>query len=293
MLIDSTLYESMDILERDIPVIFHRDRLTAGNGGFSSHWHDRIELLYFTKGEAVIRCNSEDYDAKSGDLIVINSNELHQGFCVNDCAEYYCIIFDMQLLQSRRTDACEAKYIDPITHNCILFRNKVENDPEIGRYIRRFIAEYDSREIGYEIAVKATIYEMILYLLRHDVKQTLTPVRYDARVKNLKRFNRVLEYIESHYSEEITIDRLSDIAGVSRYYFCRLFKLMTGSTLSEYLNALRLSRAETLLKSGQMNVTEAAIYCGFNNLNYFSRLFRRYRKMPPSSVAKGRAAGTL
>lgn len=283
----------MDILERELPVIFHKDRLSArnGHGSFVSHWHDRIELLYFTRGEAVIRCHSEDYDARPGDLIVVNSNELHQGACVGDCAEYYCIIFDMQLLQSRRADACEAKYIDPITQNGILFQNKVENDPQIGRYIRRFIAEYSRREIGFEIAIKATIYEMILYLLRHDVRQTLSPAQYDARVRNLKRFNCVLEYIENHCCEEITLDRLSEMAGVSRYYFCRVFKFMTGSTLREYVNTLRLARAETLLKSGRMNVTEAALDCGFNNLNYFSRLFRRYRKMPPSSVAKG-GAGT-
>lgn len=286
---DTQLYEQLDIMEREMPIIFHKDRLSCVDGidHFHCHWHDKIELLYVIEGEMVVRCNNEYYTAKGGDLIVVNSDELHQGFCKVGSVEYYCIIFDTMLLHSRRTYACEAKFIDPITQNRILFCNMVENDLQIGNYIRRFVSEYENREIGYEIAIKATIYELILNLLRYHVKQILIPIEYDSRVKNLKRFNRVLEYIENHYNEEITIDYLSAMEGISRFYFCRLFKSMTGSSLNEYLNILRINKAEAILKSGRMNVTETALSCGFNDSNYFSRKFRKYKNLSPSSVAKG------
>lgn len=285
---DSQLYESMDILKRDMPVTLNRYRLTSqeGDNSFRCHWHDRIELLYFISGKAVIRCNSEDYEAGPGDLIVVNNNELHQGTCAGESAEYYCIIFDPLLLEGRRSDACEAKYIGPIAQNRILFRNRVENDPEIGAYVRRLFSESENKNTGYEIAIKATVYELILYLLRHCVKQELTPLEYDSRARNLKRLNSVLEYLENHYAEKITIDGLSGMIGVSRYYFCKLFKSVTGTTLSEYLNALRVGKAEKLLKSGRANVTDAALSCGFDDPNYFSRMFRRYKYRSPSSVVK-------
>lgn len=287
--ISSDLYEEMNIFDFDIPVIFHKDVLTPTDGpkSFECHWHEKIELLYFISGEAVIRCHSEDYTAEAGDLIVINSNELHQGFCRNVRSEYYCIIFDASLLQSRHGDACEEKYISPITQKRILFENLVKSDSMIKTYVDRLVREYTQRQIGYEIAVKATIYELLLYLLRHHVQKTISPAEYKAKVKNLNRIKDILKYIESHYSEKISLDELGAMAGVSRYYFCRLFKSVTGSTLSAYLNALRVDKAEEMLKSGSANVTEAAMACGFDDLNYFSRIFRKYKNAAPSSVKAG------
>lgn len=290
MPIDSRLYESMDLLKLDMPVTMKRYRMEpeSGRNGFCCHWHDKIELLYFTGGKAVIRCNSSDYEAGPGDLIVVNNNELHQGTCAGAFAEYFCIIFDPLLLEGRRSDACETKYIGPIAQNRILFQNRVSGDPEVGLYVRRLLREYEEKKTGYEIAVKATVYELILHLLRHCVRQELTPPECDSRARNLRRLSGVLEYVETHYAEKITIDGLSGMAGVSRYYFCRLFKSVTGATLSEYLNVLRVGKAEAMLQSGSGNVTEAALACGFDDPNYFSRMFRRYKYRSPSSVRNGK-----
>lgn len=284
--IGSNLYEKMNIFDYDIPVIFHKDVLSPVEGpkSFALHWHEKIELLFFLTGEAVIRCHSEDFLAKAGDLVVINSNELHQGFCSGIRAEYYCIIFDAALLQSRRADACEEKYIGPIAQNRILFSNLVKSDPVVKSHIERLVREYSSRQLGYEIAVKAAIYELLLYLLRHHAKKMISSSEYEAQARNLNRFKGILEYIEEHYNERISIDGLSEMAGISRYYFCRLFKSITGNTLTAYLNGLRVNKAEEMLKSGAANVTEAALACGFDDLNYFSRIYKKYKSIAPSSV---------
>ncbi len=282
---DYLLYEKFDTMDQSLPVVFHKDYLTnRGADHFSCHWHEKIELLYFIKGEVLIKCNSLDFIARKGDLIVVNSNELHQGNLLSDSAEYYCIIFDTALFQSRYIDACETKYINPISQNRILFKNKVNSSLEVKKCISEFIKEYEQKEIGYEMAVKSIIYRLLVLLLRNHVQLVLTSKEYDTRMKNLKRFNNVLEYIENHYNEKIAIEQLCDISNISRFHFCRLFKSITGKTLKDYLNLLRVNKAELLLKDGELNVTEVAMACGFDDINYFSRVFKKYKKVPPSSI---------
>ena len=288
---DYLLYEKMDKMDQNLPIIFHKDYLSKSGKmtHFRCHWHEKIEFLFFTKGEALIKCNSLEISAKKGDLIVINSNELHQAYCVSPSTEYYCIIFDTSLFQSRHVDTCETKYINPISQNRILFKNKIANSKEISKLIHEFVKEFEAKEIGYEMAVKATLYQLLVLLLRNHVQLVLTSKEYDARMRNLVRLNGILEYIENNYGEKITLDQLCSIANISRFYFCRLFKSITGKSLGEYLNQLRINKAEALLKNGEVNITEAAISCGFDDINYFSRMFKKYKYESPSSVLRRKA----
>ena len=283
---DYLLRESMHMMDQNLPIIFHKNTLLKKSDHFNCHWHETIELLYFIKGAALVKCNSVEILAKKGDLIVVNSNELHQAFCVSDSVEYHCIIFDTSLFQSRRVDTCETKYINPILQNRILFENKIENDANISRYINEFIKEYEAKQIGYEMAIKATLYQLLVFLLRSHVQLVLTSKEYDIRMKNLKKFNSILEYIENNYNNKITIDQLCLMAHISRFYFCRVFKSITGKSLGEYLNQIRISKAEVLLKNGDANISEAAMACGFNDINYFSRVFKKYKNHSPSSYLR-------
>jgi len=287
---DYLLYEKMDMMDKSLPITCRKHKLSKiGDRYFNCHWHENIELLYFIKGEAVIKCNSLELSAKKGDLIVVNSNDLHQGCCVSDeDVEYYCIIFDTSMFQSRHVDACETKYIGPLSQNRILFKNKIEKDKEVARCIHSFVKEYEAKQIGYEMALKATIYQLLVLLLRNHVQLVLSSKEYNIRMKNLDRFNNILEFIENNYSEKITIDQLCAMVNMSRFHFCRVFKSITEEPLGEYLNLLRINKAEALLKDGAVNVTEAAMSCGFDDMNYFSRMFKRYKKVAPSSIIKGR-----
>ncbi|MEN6315526.1 MAG: AraC family transcriptional regulator [Clostridiaceae bacterium] len=285
---DYLLHENMDMMDPNLPIIFHKDSHLSKkkHDHFTCHWHETIELLYFTKGEAQVKCNSLEIPVKKGDLVVVNSNELHQAYCISPSVKYHCIIFDTSLFQSRHVDTCEAKYINPISQNRILFKNKIENNREVAKYINEFVKEFEMKEIGYEMAVKATLFQLLVFLLRNNVQLVLTQKEYDARMKSLKRFNSILEYVENNYADRITIDQLCDMAHISRFYFCRVFKSITGKSLGEYLNQLRINKAEALLKDGDVNITEAAISCGFDDINYFSRVFKKYKKKAPSIVLR-------
>jgi len=253
---------------------------------FDTHWHEHIQFFYFTSGEALVRCNSKRLDVCAGDLIIINSNELH--YCENLCEDlsYYIIRVDLSFLFSNQIDSCQTKFMTPLAENLILFENLIRNDTEISGCINKIIKEYFGKELGFELAIKSYIYKLIVLLMRRYVKKILTKKEFDSQIKNLNQFNIILKYIEDNFTEHITIDLLAKMANMSIHHFCRLFKQITGKSAIEYINQMKIEKAVLLLQDSNYNITEIALACGFNDTNYFSRLFKKYKKISPTEIRK-------
>lgn len=248
---------------------------------FPTHWHEHFEFLYITQGEGIIECNNLQMSVRPGDLVVVNSGELHSGFNTSDALTYYCIIVDPSYLQSSLIGACEVKYITPITQNLILFENKITEDKPVSDCIKKIIEEYENKTVGFELSIKSYLYQMFTLLIRMHIKSTLTVKEYDRRKKELERLEPVLAYIDKHYCEKINPETLAQISNISYYYFCHMFKKLTDKTVTDYINSLRINMAAALICNGNKNVTEAALEVGFSDTNYFSRLFKKYKGMSP------------
>lgn len=95
------------------------------------------------------------------------------------------------------------------------------------------------------------------------------------------RMQRVCSYINAHLTDDIDRDRVAAEAHLSPGAFSRFFKLRTGKTLPEYVNALRIGRACELLAEDRWKVTDIAMECGFRNLANFNRHFRTLTKLSP------------
>lgn len=283
MSIDNFSYEKIDKLALDFPILYHYDLLRKETK-FRKHWHEKMEFLYFIRGQGAVICNTKRIPVSSGVLVVINSNEMHCVESISEKLEYFCIIIDNLLFKSLHTDICETKYIDPIYQNLIIFKNRVENDEKVLECINNIVDELNMKDTGFELSVKSYIFRLFVLLLRNHVETTLTPREYDARVNNLNTINNTLQYIEKNYDKSVTLDQLSEMAGLSKYYFLRLFKKITGKSLIDYINFIRVNKAAEMLKKTDKNITEVAFSCGFNDANYFSRVFKKYKGKPPSEI---------
>ena len=96
-----------------------------------------------------------------------------------------------------------------------------------------------------------------------------------------RRINKVKQYISEHYNEEVRLDDLSSIAGMSTSAFCRFFKTHTGRTAMDYLIDIRLGNAARLLVDTTAPISEICWQCGFNNLSNFNRIFKAKRGYTP------------
>ena len=97
---------------------------------------------------------------------------------------------------------------------------------------------------------------------------------------------RAISYIDDHYTQNISLNDLARVNCLSRYYFSRKFKEETGHCFKDYLNLKRLSAAKKLLALPEVNISEACYSVGFNDVSYFSRVFKKYVGVSPSAYKK-------
>lgn len=95
---------------------------------------------------------------------------------------------------------------------------------------------------------------------------------------------RIVDWVEHHYFEKLTIERAAEHFGFSTYYFCKWFKTQTGITFNEYLSSVRISHACVFLKNGD-SVTAVAQQCGFYDSSYFIKVFKRFMGITPLEYA--------
>ncbi|MFR8427353.1 MAG: helix-turn-helix transcriptional regulator [Roseburia inulinivorans] len=99
--------------------------------------------------------------------------------------------------------------------------------------------------------------------------------------EHAKKLKEVLSYIDAHYMEELTISGLAGICFFSEYYFMRFFKKYMGMSCVQYIKNVRLERAADQFENGETNTLEVALACGFSNLSYFHREFKKKYGMTP------------
>ena len=100
------------------------------------------------------------------------------------------------------------------------------------------------------------------------------------------QFKQVLEYIEANYQNTISLEQMSRAASMSPKYFCRFFMDMTHKTPMDYLNYQRVEHAAFLLSTSHSSVTDVAFSCGFNDLSYFIKTFKRYKGVTPGKYTQ-------
>ncbi len=254
---------------------------------FPSHWHEHIEFLYVKSGEGIIECNQAPLNVKKGDLIVVNSGELHCGFCITGEISYYCLIVAPELVHSSMPDICDIKYISPIKQNLILFENRISDDAGISECIRLIADEYENRRIGFELSIKALVYRMLVILIREHVRTMLPPSGCARRMREMGRLAGVFEYIENNFYRSITGGELAKMLNVSISRFSHLFREAAATSVTEYINSVRIRRAADLLGSTDLNITQAAMASGYNDVNYFTRQFKRHMGISPSAFRSG------
>jgi len=271
-------------MDRDFPVKIWRHEYQKVGPMFESHWHEEFQMQYFVQGCALIRCNSRPVQVGPGEVVVINGNDLHYGENLAPNLVYYSVKVDLSFLLSSQPDLCQTKYMNPLLQNQIVFQNHIPRDEELGEEMRRLIAEYERREMGYEMAVKACIYRILVLLLRRYRARAADEAMQERQNKALHILRPILEYVDRHYQEKLSLGQLAAMANMSRHHFCRLFKKVTGKPPIEYLNCLRLNKAGKLLAESDRSISEIAAMVGFDDSNYFSRLFKKYMQASPSKL---------
>ncbi len=257
-----------------------------------AHWHYYIEMLYSLSGKARVTLGGANYFFKEGDLVLINAREVHSIF--SDCDEgtgYIVIKFDPEILYTAKRTVFESKYLLPFTMAKAslqkVFTRKEMETTDISLLVRQIYEEFKNLDYCYELAIRTHICRIFLWILRSwQSKGINMDVRYALKENEIKILQKVFDYLDENYQYEITAKEVARICSMSYSYFSRRFKAITGKTFTEYLNYVRITEAEKLLMTMNMNITEVALKTGFSDSNYFIKQFRHFRSISPKQFQK-------
>ena len=105
-------------------------------------------------------------------------------------------------------------------------------------------------------------------------------------MKKIQQYKTILSMIEQHYSEPLSLQALANTVHMNSHYFCRFFKELTDQTPIEYLNSYRVEAACEQLYVSQKSILEIALDCGFNDVSYFIKVFKKYKNLTPSEYRR-------
>ena len=268
------LYEQKIISDSEFPVqMFVNDKIKKG-WYFTQHWHEHVELHYVLEGMTILRLGQREISAREGNLVIVNSNELHAGYCDGTHMRVLVIIFDM------------SDFYKELADKNVIFQSLVEQDKAIDVIMSAIQKEYREQRIGYRLICKGELLHLIVHLAREYAAEVLTERESDSRKRRLERLNTVLDYIQMNYTKQISNRELADIIHLSEDRFNHLFKESMGMPPLQYMNEVRMKKAMNLLKRKEGTVVEIADSVGFTDYNHFGRQFRRYYGCTPSEILK-------
>ncbi len=248
-----------------------------------AHWHNDMEIIYIKKGQGRITVDLVPIVVNSGDIIVVPPGQLHSIEQFEDQSmEYENIIFQLNMLMAVQGDTCTEKFFQPLLQRQISIWNHYTPDSSVYPVLSNCLDTMDNIcktfAPGYELAIKGQLFTLF-YSLISFIKDPLP----SHQNKSLDRLKDILKYVETNYSDKISIADAADICGFSQSHFMKFFKQNMAVSFTDYLNDYRLTMATRLLVSSSDSIVNIAAETGFDNLSYFNRLFKRKYGCTPTA----------
>jgi len=227
---------------------------------------DFVDLTYVIGGSAVYWINDKQYTVNEGDLLCIPSQS--RRLAISHLAgSFECFAANFRMYDS---SGDEVEVPLPLISSVGVHEGLVSQFKRLNENWLRRRPGYIMRGRAFFMLILQRLSEMLLY--------EVDTHRFDNRVKAAIRF------ITDNYAEPISITDAAKTVHLTPNYLGILFKQETSVTFRDYLNTIRLNQAEDMLRTGDGSITEVAHKCGFKDVFYFSRLFKKYKGTTPSSV---------
>lgn len=250
------------------------------------HWHSEWEILRILDGHMQISLDDEQYTLSKGDILLIRGGMLHGGEPEN-CV-YECLVFDLYGI-FHRIEMVKL-YLRPFYRQTYLPQSLYLSDscPEVSDTVEKLMEVFSLGNNCPELETVAALSRLFAWI-RNSGNYTEVSPSEDSGSRT-DRIKPVLEFIETHYSQSLTLKDLSLAAGMNPKYFCRVFRSLTHHSPMDYLNFYRIEQAAHMLDSTELSVTEVGNRCGFWESSYFTKVFRKYKEITPLQYRKNALA---
>lgn len=253
------------------------------------HWHSEMEILFLVQGSLNVKIEKNNYQLQQDDLILLNGNEVHSF----ERTEQENLVIIVQI------DLERFKSYYPAINKTYFLCNSIEWDKDNEKMIKLrhllvdILKVFNKKEAGFMIELDIIVQNIILHLIREYEKITINEEKNEKSSENLKRLERILKYIDQHYSTKITLDDIAKSEYLSTYYFSHFFKDKIGMTFQAYLKHVRLKKAYLMLIQSDMKIVDIAHKCGFTNSQIFSSYFKEEFGVSPTQQRRNLVEGKI
>lgn len=251
---------------------------------FRWHYHKELELILMLKGRFGFYLNETPVVLNAGELVLIGSNELHTDYPCDD-GSYLVFQFDIQEHLENSGLPYYRYFADssaPLSRLNYIFKENPAARDAVASCIKTINEEFQLKQDGYEIAISIQIKQIILTLLRADSRKVI-PARENS---DIIRLRPVLDYIDAHLSDKLQVEEACKLANMSYHYFVKYFKKTMGISFVDYITLKKIRRAERLLLTKDLSISQIGEEVGMSNMAHFYKMFRKFKECSPNEYRK-------
>lgn len=285
----------------------HIRKVTPQDGLSPLHRHEAVQINYINRGHIWHEINKSRYELVKGDIFVMPPFVPHQllpgsnpdfeiielefrpefiflnaGFSEN--INNFSSLFDFSYIEPFLVAECNVR-----PH----LNLSGDRQMQIEALLEEIYTEYTTRPEGYLLALRADLLKLLVQLgrcFRQDSEDNNTTQIYNHHREAMEK---AIRYVNEHYADPLSIESVARIAMLSLSYFSYLFKAITGKTVVEYINDLRIRKALQLLQETNDLVVDICFNTGFKNVSHFNRTFKNQVGISPTQYRKAYRKGSL
>lgn len=254
-----------------------------------SHTHEFVEMVYTLKGKCTHKINGESYDARHGDMVIINYNQTHE-LIAEDEIEYINILIKPEYInmslgnQENAFALLNLKEFEDFSSILDKTKCKVTFSGDERERIEETVSvisrEMKEKSAGFELAIRSQ-FNLLLIMIFRKMSLSLNTQPTDIN-------DELLNYIVTHSNERLTLEELAQMCSYNTSYFSRRFKNFAGMTFREYLKKVRMEKAKAMLRSTNIEISDIINRTGYTDRTKFFTHFKDVTGVTPLQYRKSK-----
>ncbi|MDR2374958.1 MAG: AraC family transcriptional regulator [Treponema sp.] len=250
------------------------------------HWHEELEILFFTRGQARFHLGREEFIVKERETVIIQPNALHSADRIDRSpCEFYAVLVHYNFLASLENDDIQQNYILPFFFGHGAYPAHISADMDrqykLLHVLRAIIDSYKMEEKGYKLFIKSKLYEVFHIISKYAALYPHIIAGKGSRTSNSAWSKEFLQFVQENFGERLTLTRMAEKVNMSEGHLCREVKRVFGMPPVEFLNTYRISRAVHLIETTDRCLGDISDSTGFPNVNRFTSAFKKVFRCTP------------
>ncbi|AIQ65496.1 AraC family transcriptional regulator [Paenibacillus stellifer] len=235
---------------------------------FPNHFHEYYVIGFIEKGQRLLSCKNKEYTIEPGDLLLFNPRDNHACEQIDgQTLDYRCINIQPEIMSKAICEITGKEYLPYFTSQVVFHSDLVVVLRELHQMLMEEESDFRKEEIFF-------------FLLEQLVEEYTEQAVPAGNTEQSMEARAICDFLENHYMENITLNDLCKLTGLSKYYLLRSFTKQKGISPYSYLETIRIDKAKKMLEQGILPI-DVALQTGFTDQSHFSNFFKKFIGLTP------------